>query len=84
MKRLDINKTPDIVLSMKWYRKIPVKIEAVRLNCPFRVTTPEGVVRGKAGDWLIRGVEGELYPCRDSVFQKTYKQVFAKKKRRSK
>ena len=24
------------------------------------------------GDWIIRGVEGELYPCKDSVFQATY------------
>ncbi|POR42673.1 hypothetical protein CRT23_12180 [Methylobacterium sp. V23] len=24
------------------------------------------------GDWIIRGVEGEFYPCRDSVFQATY------------
>lgn len=26
------------------------------------------------GDWIIRGVEGELYPCRESVFVATYEQ----------
>ncbi|TXN38991.1 hypothetical protein FV232_01015 [Methylobacterium sp. WL30] len=26
----------------------------------------------RPGDWIIRGVEGEIYPCRDSVFQATY------------
>jgi len=26
----------------------------------------------REGDWIIRGVEGELYPCSDSVFQATY------------
>jgi len=38
----------------------------------FSVETDEGDMRGDAGDWLIRGVEGELYPCRDSVFRATY------------
>lgn len=27
------------------------------------------------GDWIIRGVKGEFYPCRDEVFQETYEQV---------
>lgn len=26
-------------------------------------------------DWIMRGVEGELYPCKDSVFQATYEIV---------
>ncbi len=26
-----------------------------------------------SGDWIIQGVEGELYPCKDSIFKKTYK-----------
>ena len=27
------------------------------------------------GDWIIRGVKNELYPCRDEVFQETYEPV---------
>lgn len=27
------------------------------------------------GDWIIRGVKGEFYPCRDSVFRETYEAV---------
>lgn len=38
----------------------------------FDVRTIEGVMRAQPGDWIIRGVEGELYPCKDSVFQATY------------
>lgn len=26
----------------------------------------------QAGDWIIRGVKGEFYPCRDEVFRETY------------
>ena len=27
------------------------------------------------GDWIIKGLEGEFYPCKDSVFQKKYEVV---------
>jgi hypothetical protein len=40
-----------------------------------RIPTSEGVVRAVEGDWIIKGIEGEFYPCKDSVFQKTYEEV---------
>lgn len=36
------------------------------------IQTLEGVMRANRGDWIIRGVEGELYPCKDAIFRKTY------------
>ena len=39
-------------------------------TCEIRTT--EGVMTARDGDWIIRGIEGEFYPCRDSVFQATY------------
>ena len=27
------------------------------------------------GDWIIRGIENELYPCKDSIFKKTYEKI---------
>lgn len=36
------------------------------------IYTLEGVVNAKHGDWLILGVKGELYPCRDDIFRETY------------
>ena len=38
----------------------------------YYVQTPEGVMRARVGDWIITGVEGEKYPCKPSVFEKTY------------
>jgi hypothetical protein len=38
----------------------------------FALATIEGEVRVRYGDWVIRGVEGELYPCSDSIFRATY------------
>ena len=54
------------------YRKKPLVITAVQQFVPFEVETLEGTMRGKAGDWLITGVEGEQYPCADSVFRASY------------
>lgn len=36
------------------------------------IHTMEGVMRGDAGDWIIRGVKGELYPCKPDIFDATY------------
>lgn len=37
-----------------------------------QIKTLKGVMIVNAGDWIIRGVADEYYPCRDDVFQKTY------------
>jgi hypothetical protein len=36
------------------------------------IPTLEGVMRGDDGDWIIRGVKGELYPCKPDIFMTTY------------
>jgi hypothetical protein len=36
------------------------------------IETLEGAMSANAGDWIIRGVANELYPCKDEIFQQTY------------
>lgn len=36
------------------------------------VTTLEGQMRADVGDWIIRGVKGEFYPCKPDIFALTY------------
>ncbi len=36
------------------------------------IGTLEGVHRAKPGDWIIRGIKGELYPCKPEIFAATY------------
>jgi hypothetical protein len=38
----------------------------------YLVPTPEGTMRFERGDMLITGVNGEIYPCKLDIFQKTY------------
>lgn len=39
------------------------------------IHTLEGVMRGEVGDWIIRGVKGEFYPCKDDIFRATYEEA---------
>lgn len=41
----------------------------------FDIVTLEGTMRVNPGDWIIRGVNGELYPCKPDIFAKTYERV---------
>ena len=36
------------------------------------IPTLEGTMRAMPGDWLIRGVKGEVYPCKPDIFEATY------------
>lgn len=39
------------------------------------ITTLEGVMIAERGDWIIKGINGELYPCKPDIFEKTYEAV---------
>lgn len=39
------------------------------------IPTLEGTMRAGVGDWIIRGIKGELYPCKDDIFRATYEPV---------
>jgi len=40
-----------------------------------RVETLEGTMTGNVGDWIIRGIQGELYPCKPDIFAATYDEL---------
>jgi hypothetical protein len=39
------------------------------------IRTLEGEVRADVGDWIIKGVKGEFYPCKPDIFKATYEPV---------
>ena len=41
----------------------------------FKIFTLEGTMRAAPGDWIIRGVHGEHYPCKPEIFRQTYEEV---------
>ena len=40
-----------------------------------KIETLEGTMIANYGDWIIKGVKGEIYPCKDDIFQETYIEV---------
>lgn len=45
-----------------------------RDRCAY-IDTLEGRMKGNVGDWIIRGVKGELYFCKPDIFAATYEEV---------
>lgn len=69
-------------MTMAKFMKKPVVIDAVQIDRPMSVKTLEGTMRGNIGDWLITGVKGEKYFCKDDIFKLTYRSIDGPKQRR--
>jgi len=39
------------------------------------IPIPEGVMLARMGDWIVKGVQGELYPVKNEIFEATYEVV---------
>lgn len=53
-------------------RKKPVVVEAYKTDKVMYIDTLEGRMKAEKGDWIITGVNGEQYPCKPEIFDKTY------------
>lgn len=57
------------------YKKKPVLIQAYQTDEEIEIETLEGTMKANKGDFIIRGVKGELYPCKPDIFYETYDKV---------
>jgi hypothetical protein len=70
--RLTINNINKIA---EWCRgsvkgiKLPIEEQVIDIE------TLEGTMRADVGDWIIKGVNGEFYPCKPDIFEKSYEPV---------
>lgn len=57
-----------------WLEAGGAKFECVNdaMNACILIDTLEGQMRADPGDWIIRGVKGEFYPCKPDIFAATY------------
>lgn len=56
---------------MKYIKK-PIPVEAFQTKKPVDIKTNEGVMHANAGDWILTGIDGEKWPVKKDVFEKTY------------
>jgi len=73
MSNVFISETP-IDVSDWQFRKCRKNqmVEACQLQADFTIVTLEGKLEAKAGDYLMRGIKGELYPCKKEIFEESY------------
>jgi len=57
----------------KWKPERQLTIEPVTRK--LRIHTLEGTMEANIGDYIIKGVKGELYPCKPDIFEQTYEEV---------
>ena len=57
------------------YCKKPVIIQAYQTDKELLIETLEGMMKAEKGDYIIRGVKGEYYPCKPDVFKLTYEKL---------
>jgi len=55
-----------------WVKENYEKGKIIFISDHVEITTDEGVMRGEKNDYLIRGIKGEIYPCKPDIFEKTY------------
>lgn len=76
-------KLPKTVEAIQWTGK---NLDEIKKFCPscfkFMGTPPtlivptlEGNMKAIAGDYIIKGIKGEFYPCKEKIFLETYKLI---------
>lgn len=54
----------------------PVNVDYSNRNLPtLKIKTLEGTMLAKEGDYIIKGIRGEFYPCKPAIFLQTYDKV---------
>lgn len=68
-----------------WFMDKVSTNEAILGNCGYsrygideaycEISTLEGTIIANGGDYIIKGVRGEIYPCKSDIFEETYEEV---------
>jgi hypothetical protein len=65
----------------KWVLGRPTAIDKgaflsiIRIQGGLKIPTLEGDMLANLGDFIIKGINGEFYPCKPDIFEKTYERV---------
>ena len=72
-------KKPIVIEAVRWEGSLPPIMAFVSVEFSIDdetrslfIPTLEGEMRADIGDWIIKGVEGEFYPCKPTIFDATY------------
>lgn len=79
IEAVQFNGMEDYLEICQWIDKTPNTLlteDIVEYRSPIMlVNTLEGTMAANPGDYIIKGVNGEFYPCKPDIFEKTYELV---------
>lgn len=86
---MKFRKRPVEIEAVKWDGSQESYDKLLAFGCAFTrgmagalfVHTLEGGMRASQGDWIIKGVKGEFYPCKPDIFEMTYEPVVEERPR---
>lgn len=55
------------------YSSDGIKIE--NIEPMVKIKTLEGIIKAEPGDYIIKGIKGEIYPCKADVFEASYDEI---------
>lgn len=63
----------EIINIQEFMGNIDITIDYKDIDDPkLKIETLEGIMNASLGDWIIKGINGEFYPCKPDIFEKTY------------
>lgn len=80
MMMMKFRKKPIVIEAVQWNGDnfididnfITISHETYPKDGIVKIPTLEGTMDAVEGDWIIKGVNGEFYPCKPDIFEKTY------------
>ena len=68
--------TEESILKLSELGLDPIRVDYADLDNPvLKIETLEGMMIATEGDYIIKGVQGEFYPCKPDIFTETYEEV---------
>ena len=79
---MKFRKKPVVIEAVQWNGdNVTEMSNFAKINLIFKennklaIRTLEGEMEANVGDWIIKGVKGEFYPCKPDIFVETYEEV---------
>jgi len=73
---IDQTEDPEWIIAALQKNKVRIIVHAPKEDEPYmEIDTLEETHKAYVGDYIIKGVKGELYPCKSDIFEQTYELV---------
>lgn len=76
VEAIQFDGTEETIISILTMARGSKRAKALRVDAgDLIIPTLEGTMRASVGDYVIKGVQGEVYPCKPDIFEMTYEKV---------